>query len=119
VNTFAHSLSQPLAGRDPSESERQPNFNTVIALLVAAVVALLISGALVFNSMNSQIENLQTNQIAVQQEDVQSHAFSACIENHGSAAGVTARCRAAAATFAANDADAGAFDRAVTYLYPR
>lgn len=119
MNTFAHSLSHPLARRESSSIDGQQNVNTVIALLVAAIATLLIAGALVYNSMNAQIENLQTSQVAAQQEGVQSDAFNACVDNHGSAAGVTSKCRMAAATFAANDPESGAFDRAVAYIYPR
>ncbi|MBJ7331798.1 MAG: hypothetical protein JHC95_18025 [Solirubrobacteraceae bacterium] len=119
MHTFAHSLSHPLARRESGSSDTPQNVDTVIVLLVAAIVALLIAGGLVYSSMNAQIENLQTSRVAAQQEGVQSDAFSACVANHKAGAGVTSRCRTAAATFAANDPDSGAFDRAVAYIYPR
>lgn len=117
MNSFAHSLSHPLARRGASDATRQEPVNTIIALLVAALLALLVAGALVYNSMNGEIESLRAGQVAAQQQNVQSNAFSACVATHPTVA--ASKCRAAAATFAANDPDPGAFDKAVAYIYAR
>ena len=92
--------------------------STVIVLLTAAIAALLIAGALVYSSMTNEIESLQATQVSVQQQSVQSNAMQACVENHGSGDGVMNKCRMAAATFAANDPESGAFDKAIAYIYP-
>jgi uncharacterized membrane protein affecting hemolysin expression len=111
MEASAHPLSLPTV--------RQPNVRMVVALLVAAIVALLISGALVYNSMDSQIEQLQAGQVAALGQGVQADAFSACVANHAARASVTSKCRQAAATFAANDPDSVALDKALAYIYPR
>ncbi|MGH2958710.1 MAG: hypothetical protein ACRDKE_03835 [Solirubrobacterales bacterium] len=117
MNSFAHSLSHPLARRDTTDATRLDPIHTVIALLVALVVAMLISGTLVYNSMSTQIESLQTDRVVAQQQSVQRNAYHACVESHSIAA--ASKCRVAAATFAANDPETRAFDKAVAYIYAR
>lgn len=119
MHSFAHSLSHPLSRREATSSARPDSFNNVVALLVAAIAALLISGALVYNSMNREIESLQATQVADQQQSVQASAMNACVDNHASGAGLMTKCRMAAATFATNDPDSGAFDKAIAYIYPK
>lgn len=117
MNSFAHSLSHPLARRETEDVSRQEPVHALIALLVAGIIALMISGALVYNSMNNEIQSLRIGQVVAQQQSVQANAFHACVQTHAKSA--TAKCRAAATTFAADDPDPAAFDKAVAFIYAR
>jgi cytochrome b561 len=117
MHSFAHSLSHPLARHDAEAATRQEPVHAVIALLVAGLIALMISGALVYNSMTNEIQSLRISQIMAQQQSVQANAFNACLANHPR--GATAKCRAAATTFAADEPDPRAFDKALAYIYAR
>jgi mannitol-specific phosphotransferase system IIBC component len=119
MNSFAHSLSRPANGDDATSPILSEYFNTVVVLLVAAIAGLLIAGALVYNSMNNEIESLQATQAAVQKQNLQTSAMNACVGNRGSAMSTMTKCRVASETFASSDADTAAFDRAVAYIYPR
>jgi hypothetical protein len=117
MNSFAHSLSHPLARYDAEAATRQEPVHAVIALLVAGLIALMISGALIYNSMTNEIQGLRISQVIAQQQSVQANAFNACLANHSR--GVAAKCRAAATTFAADEPDPRAFDKALAYIYAR
>lgn len=117
MHSFAHSLSHPLSRRNEDGATRQEPVHAIIALLVAGLIALMISGALVYNSMNTEIQSLRISQIIAQQQSVQANAFNACMANHSKSA--AAKCREAATTFAADEPDPRAFDRALAYIYAR
>lgn len=117
MHSFDNSLSHPLARRDAKNADRQEPVHAIIALLVAGLIALMISGALVYSSMNSEIQSLRISQVMAQQQSVQANAFNACMANHSKSA--AAKCRAAATTFAADEPDPRAFDKALAYIYAR
>ncbi|MBJ7459606.1 MAG: hypothetical protein JHD02_10495 [Thermoleophilaceae bacterium] len=115
MNSFAHFPSHSLERKDASSLSSHFTLETAIAFLIAALIAVLISGALVYNSMTNEISSLQTAQVAAQQKNVQSNAFSACVENNPGVPII--KCREASSTFAAVDPQPAAFDKAVAFIY--
>jgi hypothetical protein len=116
MNTFAQPISLK---RNENETNRTSLIDTVLVVLIAAIVVALLAGTTASRTINSQDAAVQAN-VAVQEQGVQANALLACVQNHGLGASATSKCRAAAATFAsANSSDnPAAFDRAIKYIYP-
>lgn len=116
MNTFAQPISLK---RNESESKKSPIIDTILVVLIAAVVVALLAGTTASRTINSQDAAVQAN-TAAQEQGVQANALLACVQNHGLSAGATAKCRAAAETYAQSDSGANpaAFDRALKYIYP-